>query len=259
VKSKDVASPLVNVFADAPALAAACAERFVEAAEHAISDHARFVVALSGGSTPRATFELLAREPLASRVNWSRVHVVWGDERCVPPTSAESNYRMAREALLDHVPIPPENVHRMHGEDDPERAAASYEATLRTLFRTPSSSPSSEPGKNIDLALLGLGDNGHTASIFPGSAIVDERARWVVSEYVPAASMWRITMTAPLLNASAEILFLVSGGAKASVLEQVLEGPRKPHELPAQLIAPTHGRIQWLVDSAAAAELETTP
>jgi 6-phosphogluconolactonase len=259
VKSKDVASPLVNVFADAPALAAASAERFVEAAEHAIADHARFVVALSGGSTPQPTFELLAREPLASRVNWSRVHIVWGDERCVPPTSAESNYRMAREALLDHVPIPPENVHRMHGEDDPERAAASYEATLRTLFRTPSSSPSFEPGRNIDLALLGLGDNGHTASIFPGSAIVDERSRWIRSEYVPAVSMWRITMTAPLLNAATGILFLVTGGEKASVLRQVVEGPRKPHELPAQLIAPTHGRIQWLADSAAAAELQTTP
>ncbi|HTE47118.1 MAG TPA: 6-phosphogluconolactonase [Gemmatimonadaceae bacterium] len=259
MKSKDVASPLVNVFADAAALAAASAERFVDAADHAISDHAQFVVALSGGSTPRPTFELLAREPLASRVNWSRVHVVWGDERCVPPTSAESNYRMAREALLNHVPIPQKNIHRMNGEDDPERAAASYEATLRTLFRTSNGPPSFEPGKNIDLALLGLGDNGHTASIFPGSAIVDERTRWVISEFVPDASMWRTTMTAPLLNASAEILFLVSGGAKASVLRQVLEGPRKPHQLPAQLIAPTHGRIQWLVDSAAAAELETTP
>jgi 6-phosphogluconolactonase len=259
VKSKDVASPLVNVFADPAALAAAAANRFVEAADHAIADHARFVVALSGGSTPRRTFELLAHEPFASHVNWSRVHVVWGDERCVPPTDAESNYRMAREALLDHVPVPEENIHRMHGEDDPEGAAASYEATMRSLFRTPNGPPAFEPGKNIDLALLGLGDNGHTASIFPGSAIVDERSRWIRSEYVPAVSMWRITMTAPLLNAAAEILFLVTGGEKASVLRQVVEGPREPHELPAQLIAPTLGRIQWLVDSAAAAELQTTP
>jgi 6-phosphogluconolactonase len=163
---------------------------------------------------------------------------------------------MARESLLDHVLVPPGNVHRMHGEEDPESAATSYEATLRTLFRTSNGPPSFEPGRNIDLALLGLGDNGHTASIFPGSAIVDERARWVLSEYVPAVSMWRITMTAPLLNAATEILFLVSGAAKASVLGRVLEGPRDPHELPAQLIAPTHGRIQWMVDRAAAAQLE---
>jgi 6-phosphogluconolactonase len=256
VKSKEVTPPLVSVVPDAAALAAASSERFVVAAEQAIAERGRFVVALSGGSTPRHTFELLAREPLASRVNWSRVFFVWGDERCVPPTDPQSNFRMAREALLDHVPVPPGNVHRMHGEEDPESAATSYEATLRTLFRTSNGPPSFEPGRNIDLALLGLGDNGHTASIFPGSAIVDERARWVLSEYVPAVSMWRITMTAPLLNAATEILFLVSGAAKASVLKRVLEGPRDPHELPAQLIAPTHGRIQWMVDRAAAAELE---
>ena len=254
--SKEVAPPLVNVLPDAAALAAASAERFVVAAEQAIAERGRFVVALSGGSTPRHTFELLAREPRASRVNWSRVFFVWGDERCVPPTDPESNFRMAREALLDHVPVPPGNVHRMHGEEDPESAATSYEATLRTLFRTSNGPPSFEPGRNIDLALLGLGDNGHTASIFPGSAIVNERARWVLSEYVPAVSMWRITMTAPLLNAATEILFLVSGAAKASVLGRVLEGPRDPHELPAQLIAPTHGRIQWMVDRAATAQLE---
>jgi 6-phosphogluconolactonase len=259
VNSKDVAPPLLNVRTDAAALAAAAVERFVQAAEQAIVERGRFVVALSGGSTPRRMFELLARGRLVSRVDWSRVHIVWGDERCVPPTDAESNYRMAREALLDHVPVPPANVHRMHGEDDPERAAAAYESTLRVLFRTASGPPSAEPGQNIDLALLGLGDNGHTASIFPGSAIVDERERWVASEFVPAVSMWRITMTAPLLNAATRILFLVSGGSKASVLERVLEGPRAPHELPAQLIAPTRGRIEWLVDRAAAAELESTP
>jgi 6-phosphogluconolactonase len=259
VRSKDVTSPLVKVLADADALAAAATEHFVLAAEGAIADHARFVVALSGGSTPQRTFELLAREPFVSRVDWSRVHVLWGDERCVPPTDASSNYRMAREALLDHVPLPPEHIHRMHGEDAPERAAASYESTLRTLFRTSHGPPSVEPGKNIDLALLGLGDNGHTASIFPGSALIDERTHWVSAEYVAAVSMWRITMTAPLLNAAAEILFLVSGGAKAHVLERVLEGPRVPHELPAQLISPTHGRLEWLVDRAAASELEPTP
>jgi len=228
-------------------------------ARHAIADHGRFVVALSGGSTPRATYELLAREPLASRVTWSRVHVVWGDERCVPPTDAASNFRMAREALLDHVPVPSANIHRIRGEDDPALAAESYERALRTLFRTTSGPPSLEPGRNIDLALLGLGDNGHTASIFPGSAVVDERVRWVMPDYVSEVAMWRITLTYPLLNAAAEILFLVEGESKASVVVRVLEGPRLPRELPAQLIAPSRGRILWLMDRAAAAELHTKP
>lgn len=247
----------VYILPDAAALAAAAAERIVAAAEHAIDAGRDFVVALSGGSTPRATYELLAREPLTSRVDWSRVQVVWGDERCVPPSDAESNYRLARESLLDHVPIPAANVHRIHGEDDPVGAAASYEATLRTLFRTSKGPPSTARGRNIDLALLGLGDNGHTASIFPQSAVVDEHSRWVMADYVAAVSMWRVTLTSPILNAAAELLFLVSGSAKADVLKRVLEGPRVPRELPAQLIAPTRGRIQWLVDRAAAAELET--
>jgi len=253
------ARPSVSVLPDAAALARAAAERFVDASARAIAGHDRFVVALSGGSTPRRMFELLARESFASRVSWSRVHVVWGDERCVPPTDPESNFRMAREALLDRVPLPAANIHRVYGEEDPARAAESYETTLRELLRTPTGPPSSEPGRNIDLALLGLGENGHTASIFPGSASVNERERWVMADYVTAVSMWRITLTAPVLNAAAEALFLVSGDAKASVIERVLEGPRQPHELPAQLIAPIHGHLVWLLDRAAAAQLHEHP
>ncbi|MDQ2768399.1 MAG: 6-phosphogluconolactonase [Gemmatimonadota bacterium] len=225
------------------------------ASKHAIDAHGKFVVALSGGSTPRRMYELLALQPRARRVNWSRVHVVWGDERCVPPDNADSNFRMAHEALLDHVPIPATNVHRVHGEDDPVAAAASYESTLRTLFETQNGPPASAPGKNIDLALLGLGDNGHTASIFPESAAASEQSRWVMAEYVPVVSMWRVTLTAPILNAAAEVLFLVAGGDKADVLQRVLEGPRVSRELPAQLIAPAPGRIHWLADDAAAAKL----
>jgi 6-phosphogluconolactonase len=250
--------PSIDVQPDAATLARAAAERFVVAAERAIADHERFVVALSGGSTPRHMYELLAHEPFASRVNWSRVQMVWGDERCVPPTDPESNFHMVREALLDHVPLPASNVHRIHGEEDPARAAESYEATLRELLRTPTGPPSFEPGRSIDLVLLGLGDNGHTASIFPGSAAADERVRWVAAEYVPAVAMWRLTLTAPVLNSAAEILFLVSGGAKASIVKRILEGPRRPRDLPAQLIAPARGRTQWLVDRAAAADLSTT-
>jgi 6-phosphogluconolactonase len=245
----------LEVLPNAAVLADAAAERFAIAAERAIGASGRCVVALSGGSTPRRTYERLAREPLVSRIQWSSVHVIWGDERCVAPGDADSNYHMAREALLDHVPVPAANIHRIHGEDDPVEAAASYEKELRTLLRTPTGAPSSDPGRRIDLALLGLGDNGHTASLFPESAAVSEKVRWVKAESVDALPSWRITLTVPVLNAAAELLFLVSGEEKATVLSRVLDGPRRPHELPAQMIAPSHGRLQWLVDTAAAAEL----
>jgi len=230
------------------ALADAAAARFVAAAEDAIASHGQFIVALSGGSTPRDTYLRLGTEALVSKVMWSRVQVLWGDERCVPPDHVESNYRMARETLLDRVPVPAANVHRIHGEDDPATAAEAYEATLRALLRTPA-------GARIDLVLLGLGEDGHTASLFPGSAAVHEQTRWVMAARATAASMWRITLTPAVINAAAEVLFLVSGGAKAGILRRVLEGPRRPQELPAQAIAPSNGRVRWCVDAAAAADL----
>jgi len=236
------------VLPSAAALADAAAGRFVAAAGDAISSRGQFIVALSGGSTPRDTYRQLATEALVSRVTWSRVQVLWGDERCVPPDHAESNYRMARETLLDRVPVPAANVHRIHGEDDPATAAGVYEATLRALLRTPA-------GARIDLVLLGLGEDGHTASLFPGSAAVHEQTRWVMAARAAAAWMWRITLTPAVINAAAEVLFLVSGGAKAGILRRVLEGPRRPEELPAQAIAPSNGRVRWFVDAAAAADL----
>jgi 6-phosphogluconolactonase len=238
----------LEVLPSATALADAVAGRFIAAAGDAIDSRGQFVVALSGGSTPRDTYRRLGTEALVSRVMWSRVQVLWGDERCVPPHHAESNYRMAREALLDCVPVPAANVHRIHGEDDPATAAWVYEATLRALLRPPA-------GAGIDLVLLGLGEDGHTASLFPGSAAVHEQTRWVMVAHAAAAPMWRITLTPAVINAAAEVLFLVSGGAKAGILRRVLEGPRRPHELPAQAIAPTNGRVRWCVDAAAAADL----
>jgi len=232
----------LEVLPSAPALADAVAGRFIAAAGDAIDSRGRFVVALSGGSTPRDTYRRLGSEALVSSVMWSRVQVLWGDERCVPPHHAESNYRMARETLLDRVPVPTANVHRIHGEDDPTIAAADYERTLRALLQ-------------IDLVLLGLGEDGHTASLFPGSAAVHEQARWVMAVRAGATSMWRITLTPAVINAAAEVLFLVSGAAKAGILRRVLEGPRRPEELPAQAIAPANGRVRWYVDAAAAADL----
>ena len=230
------------VLPGADALADAAARHFVAAAGEAISSHGQFIVALSGGSTPRGTYLRLGTEALVSKVMWSHVQVLWGDERCVPPLHVESNYRMARETLLDRVPLPAANVHRIHGEDDPATAAAAYEATLRALAR-------------IDLVLLGLGEDGHTASLFPGGAAVHEQTRWVMAARASAGSVWRITLTPAVINAAAEVLFLVSGGAKAGILRRVIEGPRRPQELPAQAIAPSNGRVRWCVDAAAAADL----
>ena len=236
------------VLPSAAALADAGAARFVAAAGDAIASRGQFIVALSGGSTPRDTYLRLGTEALVSKVMWSRVQVLWGDERCVPPDHVESNYRMARETLLDRVPVPALNVHRIHGEDDPATAAEAYEATLRALLLTPA-------GARIDLVLLGLGEDGHTASLFPGSAAVHEQTRWVMAARAGAASMWRVTLTPAVINAAPEVLFLVSGGAKAGILRRVLEGPRRPRELPAQAIAPSNGRVRWCVDAAAAADL----
>ena len=238
----------LTVLPSVAALADAAAGRFVAAAGDAIASRGQFIVALSGGSTPRDTYLRLGTGALVSRVMWSRVQVLWGDERCVPPDHIESNYRMARETLLDRVPIPAANVHRIHGEDDPPTAAGVYEATLRALLRTPA-------GARIDLVLLGLGEDGHTASLFPGSAAVHEQTRWVMAARAAAASMWRITLTPAVINAAVDVLFLVSGGAKAGILRRVLEGPRHPQELPAQAIAPSDGRVRWCVDAAAAADL----
>jgi 6-phosphogluconolactonase len=237
----------VIISPSAEALARAAAERVVVAAAAAIATRGRFVIALTGGSTPKALSALLASAEFAGKIDWSSVHAYWGDERCRPPDDPASNYRMARETLLDHVPIPATQVHRMRGEDDPARAAAAYEQDLRAVFP--------EGHARFDLILMGMGQNGHTASLFPHLSAVRERVRWVVAEHVPEVGMWRITLTPVAINAAAEILFLVAGADKAAMLARVLEGPRLVDELPAQAIVPTAGTLTWLVDAAAAASL----
>jgi 6-phosphogluconolactonase len=239
------------------ALAEEAAQRFADAASDAVQSHGEFVVALSGGATPRSLYARLAAPPYLSSVPWSLVRVFWSDERCVPPDHAASNYRMAREALLDHVPIRAENVHRIRGEDAPALAAQAYERTLRTVLRTQRGPPRETPGARIDLVLLGLGDDGHTASLFPGAHDVPDGEAWVVARYHEASSQWRVTLTPVLINAAAEVLFLVSGEAKAAIVRRVFVGPRQPQELPAHLIAPAGGRMLWLLDAAAARDLES--
>jgi 6-phosphogluconolactonase len=237
----------VEVHPSAELAAEAAAGRFVAAAAHALRSRGTFIVALSGGQTPRRLYELLATPRLAARVDWSRVQVCWGDERCVPPDSAQSNYRMAREALLSRVPLPAANVHRIHGEDAPEGEARRYDELLRRLLRG--------AGSRLDLVLLGLGTDGHTASLFPGATSVHDSARWVVPAFSEAHAQWRVTLTPRLINAAAEVMFLVWGADKAGTVASVLEGPRTPHDLPAQLIAPVDGETVWILDRGAAAPL----
>lgn len=240
----------VEVLPDGDTLAAAAAARIAAAAEAAIRARGVFIVALSGGETPRRTYQRLAEASGTTRLPWSQVQVLWGDERCVPPDHPDSNYRMACDALLDHVAVPAANIHRMRGEDEPAAAASRYEGELRELLRGPAA--------RIDLVLLGLGAEGHTASLFPGGAALHETRRWVMAEYVPVVSGWRVTQTLVLINAAADVLFLVSGARKADIVRRVLEGPAgsgPPAELPAQAVAPARGTVRWLIDRDAGAEL----
>jgi 6-phosphogluconolactonase len=237
----------VQIFANADALLDVAADVVMSEATVRIAARGRFMVALSGGSTPQGLYRRLASEHARHRIDWARVHLFWGDERCVPPTDDASNYRMAREALIDHVPIPPAQVHRIHGEDPPNQAAARYDAQLRTTLGATGGGAGV-----LDLVLLGLGSDGHTASLFPYMPAPRETTRWVLAEQVDDARGWRITLTPPVLNAARAIVFLVAGADKADVLAAVLEGPAVPETLPAQRIAKGSGNVRWMVDRAAA-------
>lgn len=240
-------APRLQIHADAEAMIQAAAAAFVARAQAAMDAHGRFSVALAGGGTPKPLYELLATAPLRDAVDWSRVDVFFGDERCVPPDSPRSNYRMANEALLSKLPIPAANVHRLHGEDDPARAALAYEQVLRAAFRR------EQP--RFDLILLGIGDNGHTASLFPGCACLRESERLVCAQYVESQHEWRLTFTRPLINAAAAVWLLADGAGKAGILADVFGGAYQPDVWPIQYVAPHAGDYEWWLDRAAAAQL----
>ena len=239
----------LHVFPDNPSFAGGSADFIADVGASAIAERGRFTIALSGGGTPKPIYAQLATADYRDRIAWEKVDIFFGDERCVAPDDTRSNYRMARDTWFDHVPIPAQNIHRILGEEDPELEALRYEKEVAHFHRT-----ATLPA--FDLILLGMGENGHTASLLPGTAALRETARWVVAQYVEEMSTWRVTFTAPLINAARHVAFLAEGAGKAQMLWNVLEGPYQPDVWPSQLIQPASGELHWLIDAAAAAKVK---
>jgi 6-phosphogluconolactonase len=236
------------ICADAEELAREAARRFAEMANEFISSAGRFTVALSGGSTPKALFRSLSEEPHVNSLPWRSIYFFWGDERCVAPDHPDSNYRMAYETLLSKIAVPRENIFRILAEDDDhERAAHNYSEAIRKFF-------TGEP--RFDLFFLGMGADGHTASLFPGTTALRAPGRIAVANYVEKLRSWRITLTADTINKARNIIFLVAGEDKAPALKEVIEGSRNPEKYPSQLIEPVSGSLLWMVDEAAASLLK---
>jgi len=239
---------IIRIFGGIEALSKAAADLFAETAQHSVESRGRFVVALSGGQTPRNTYRLLADPPYRERIPWLQTYVFWGDERCVPRGDPNNNARMAFDIFLSNVPIPESHVYPIPSEDLPEKCAVAYEKQLRDFFEN-------QPPR-FDLILLGLGKDGHTASLFPNTPVLEEQNHWVRELYLSEQSMNRITFTPLIINQAVRIAFLVQGADKADIVRQVLAGPLLPRQFPAQLVCPTEGELLWLLDDSAAAGLE---
>jgi len=237
----------IHISDDSFDLAHKVCEHLVGLCQQAVREKGLFTLALAGGSTPKTIYQLLAGSHYTSQVTWSKVQIFWGDERCVPPDHPESNYRMGRETLLDHISIPAANIHRMEAELDPSEAAQRYEDTLLGVLKDP---------PRFDLILLGMGNDGHTASLFPGTSALDENIHWVAANYVSKLSSWRLTLTPGTINQAQNIAFIVAGESKAFPLQQVINGKYLPDIYPSQLIKPHQGNLTWFVDKLAAKLLE---
>ena len=237
----------IHVFDSKQQLVEACAEKILEIVTVATTERRRCSLALAGGSTPRDVYALLATEKYRRRVEWSKLFLFWGDERTVPPDHLDSNFRMASESLLSHIAIPPANIFRMKGEIVPSTAAIEYEKQLEIFF--------GEKIPQFDLILLGLGDDGHTASLFPGTNALDETQRWVISVFVPKFNTHRITLTLPVTNNSRQVMFIVSGRSKSQIVPGVLKSKQPTKELPATLVQPQNGKLDWMLDAEAGALL----
>jgi 6-phosphogluconolactonase len=233
---------MIRIFENSEQLAQAAAELFADQARRAVAARGRFCVALAGGSTPRQTYQQLARSPLREQIPWTRIHIFWGDERCVPVDDPRSNAHMAREALLEHVPIPADQIHNMSCAKEPEAAARIYQQLLQDFFQP-------DPPR-FDLILLGLGEDGHTASLFPGTPGLQQREQLVILVQKPGEDFARLSLSLPLINLARMLVFLVSGPKKTRIFKAIQRGPAARY--PAQLIAPSDGELQWLVDREAA-------
>jgi 6-phosphogluconolactonase len=241
-----------SVSLNAEAVAALAAQLFMDSATSAVSARGVARIAISGGSTPKRMFTQLAdpAKPYAATIPWDKLELFWVDERCVPPDHPDSNFKMTKEALLDHVPLPAERVHRMEGELDPAEAAARYESEIRNTFKLEGAETPA-----FDLILLGMGDDGHTASLFPHTEALHELSLIVTPNHVPQKDTWRITLTLPVLLHGKKVAFLIEGAAKAEILADVMLGTYDPESKPSQLIRPVSGQLSLLLDSASASKL----
>lgn len=236
--------PQVRVFPDLETVSRAAAGFLVACSKKTIAARGRFTVAISGGSTPRGLYTLLGSSPYQEKINWKQVHLFWADERCVPVDHRESNYRLADDAFISKVGIPNENIHRIGGEEGPDQAAAQYEQELLTFFGP-------APFPVFDLIILGVGEDGHTASLFPGTVALREKNRLAAPVYLESRKLNRVTLTLPVLNHAAEVLFLASGRAKAGVVLAIVE-KKNPERYPAGLVQPVRGGCTWFIDREAA-------
>lgn len=238
----------LHIQKDATAVSHELAEWITRNIETTLALQDRFTWVVTGGNSPKLLYELLAGAPYRDRINWGKVHIFWGDERAVPFTDSRNNARMTFEQLLNHVPVVKEQVHVMQTDISPEDSAAAYENLLRQYFPA--------AGATFDLVLNGMGDDGHTLSLFPHTAVIHETSAWVKSFYLTQQEMYRITLTAPVVNRAHKIAFLTFGSNKAHALQQVLKGARHVDQYPSQLIEPVSGSLHWFVDEAAAAGLK---
>jgi 6-phosphogluconolactonase len=240
----------LHVFKDAGELSSSVAKWIAETIGDSLKKQDRFTIALSGGSTPQRLHKILAASPYNEQVDWSKLHVFWGDERAVPFEDSRNNAKMAYDTLLNFVPVPAAQIHVMRTDIAPEQSAAEYEKILHQYF------PLNGPSYSFDLVLLGMGDDGHTLSLFPGTEVIHEEKAWAKAFFLKAQDMYRITLTKSIVNRSARVAFLTTGTSKAHALKEVLEGPYHPDLYPSQEIRPA-GELHWFVDQAAAAGLET--